>query len=231
MSKHTELITEARSYADAEMSLHDASAVVGEKVEETHASNASLFGALADALEAAEAAKKELIDAIRWTVEYVGNDTLPAINGWSWFDALREHAPEDAQVFVDNPIHRLAAESPTSQMHTEEGRASVLALAEHIEAHHPTAEPDIAKAALATIKTLEAGSPTTVEWGVEERMIEDGDWVRVVGGHYRMGKGVGFTEAEARTESERRVNGIDPASWKRLVSRRTFIGPWEVVAS
>ena len=74
-------------------------------------------------------------------------------------------------------------------------------------------------------------SLTTVEWGVEERMIVDGDWVRVVTGHYRMGKGVGFTEAEARHESERRINGIDPATWKRLVSRRTCVGPWEVVAS
>ena len=54
MSMHTELIKEARSYADAEMTLHDESAVVGEKLEDTHASIASLFGALADALEAAE---------------------------------------------------------------------------------------------------------------------------------------------------------------------------------
>ena len=55
MSKHAELIAEARSYADAEMNLHDESAVVGEKLEDKHASNASLFAELADALEAAEA--------------------------------------------------------------------------------------------------------------------------------------------------------------------------------
>ncbi|TFD58057.1 hypothetical protein E3T43_07370 [Cryobacterium sp. Hh7] len=57
-----------------------------------------------------------------------------------------------------------AAESPTSQMLTEDGRSTVVALGDYLFAHHPTAEPDIAKAALATIKALEAESPTTVEW-------------------------------------------------------------------
>jgi len=61
-----------------------------------------------------------------------------------------------------------AAANSTSQLQTDEGRASVLALAEYIEAHYPTAEPDIAKAALATIKALEAAeSPTTVEWAIK----------------------------------------------------------------
>lgn len=39
---------------------------------------------------------------------------------------------------------------------TDEGRASVIALAEHLDKWYPTHEPDIAKAALATIKALEA---------------------------------------------------------------------------
>lgn len=60
---------------------------------------------VADALAAVPDAATELVDAIRWTVEYVGNDVLPALKGWSWFDALMEHAPEVAQSFVDNPIH------------------------------------------------------------------------------------------------------------------------------
>jgi hypothetical protein len=47
----------------------------------------------------------ELCEAIRFTVEYVGNDMLPAVEGWSWFDALKKYAPESAQVFIDKPIY------------------------------------------------------------------------------------------------------------------------------
>ena len=36
----------------------------------------------------------ELAQALRLTQEYVGDDTLPRIKGWSWFDALTKHAPE-----------------------------------------------------------------------------------------------------------------------------------------
>ena len=56
-----------------------------------------LLGALAEATT-------ELTEAIRLTVEYTGNETLPAVEGWSWFDALRKYAPEAAQVFVDSPL-------------------------------------------------------------------------------------------------------------------------------
>lgn len=48
---------------------------------------------------------EELCQAIRLTVEYTGNDILPAIEGWSWFDALSKYAPEMAQRFVERPIH------------------------------------------------------------------------------------------------------------------------------
>jgi hypothetical protein len=47
----------------------------------------------------------DLTEAIRFTVEYVGNDVLPAKEGWSWFDALTKYAPGKAQHFFDNPIH------------------------------------------------------------------------------------------------------------------------------
>lgn len=43
--------------------------------------------------DVATTAIDELADAIRLTVEYVGNDTLPAIEGWSWYDALKRHRP------------------------------------------------------------------------------------------------------------------------------------------
>ena len=56
-------------------------------------------------LEFVKTAIEELTEALRLTVEYTGNDTLPAIEGWSWFDALKKYAPEKAQYFVDHPIH------------------------------------------------------------------------------------------------------------------------------
>ena len=47
----------------------------------------------------------DLTDAIRLTVEYVGNDTLPAIEGWSWYDALMKYRPKLAQEFKRRPVH------------------------------------------------------------------------------------------------------------------------------
>lgn len=58
-TEYEELIAEARQYADAEMELHEQSAVVGQKLEDIHASNAELFAQLADALEAASAETPE----------------------------------------------------------------------------------------------------------------------------------------------------------------------------
>ena len=45
-----------------------------------------------------------LTEALRLTVEYVGNGTLPAQEGWSWYDALRRYAPEKAAAFVESPV-------------------------------------------------------------------------------------------------------------------------------
>jgi len=41
---------------------------------------------------------RELTEAIRLTVEYVGTGMLPAIPGWSWYDAMVKYAPNDAEV-------------------------------------------------------------------------------------------------------------------------------------
>lgn len=49
--------------------------------------------------------EEELANAIRLTVEYVGNDWLPAIEGWSWYDALVKYDPAMARPFVENPLH------------------------------------------------------------------------------------------------------------------------------
>jgi len=43
---------------------------------------------------------EDLTEAIRLTVEYIGIDTLPAIEGWSWYDALLKYAPEKAAVLA-----------------------------------------------------------------------------------------------------------------------------------
>jgi hypothetical protein len=46
-------------------------------------------------LEEAEAAIAELAQALRLTREYVGEELLPPAEGWSWYDALRRHAPHE----------------------------------------------------------------------------------------------------------------------------------------
>lgn len=50
------------------------------------------------------AAVKELTEAIRLTVEYVGTRTLPPVEGWSWYDAMLKYAPEKAEAFK-SPVH------------------------------------------------------------------------------------------------------------------------------
>jgi len=47
----------------------------------------------------------DLAEALRLTVEYVGNDTLPAQEGWSWYDALNRYNPDMVRPFVDKPLH------------------------------------------------------------------------------------------------------------------------------
>jgi len=48
-----------------------------------------------EARQQAEGAVQELAQAIRLTREYVGEDVLPAIEGWSWYDALCRWAPHE----------------------------------------------------------------------------------------------------------------------------------------
>ena len=45
-------------------------------------------------------AKQDLVDAIIKTVDYIGLETLPAIEGWTWFDALSKHAPEQLEEYL-----------------------------------------------------------------------------------------------------------------------------------
>lgn len=42
-------------------------------------------------------AAQQLAEALRLTVEYVGTATLPALPGWSWYDALTAHYPAMAE--------------------------------------------------------------------------------------------------------------------------------------
>lgn len=47
--------------------------------------------AMAEQLQGAVEAAAELAQALRLTQEYIGNEALPPIEGWSWFDALSKH--------------------------------------------------------------------------------------------------------------------------------------------
>jgi hypothetical protein len=58
----------------------------------------------ASAVSEGDEAVYELAVALRCTVEYIGNDLLPAQEGWAWYDALRKYEPAIAQYFVDNPV-------------------------------------------------------------------------------------------------------------------------------
>jgi len=46
----------------------------------------------------------DLAVAICHTVDYIGTENLPAVPGWSWFDALDQHYPEMAQQFVSGRV-------------------------------------------------------------------------------------------------------------------------------
>lgn len=64
--------------------------------------------------ESESRAIRELTEAIRLTVEYVGTDTLPAIEGWSWYDAMCKYAPEDAERLKNPPALPIREDIPTS---------------------------------------------------------------------------------------------------------------------
>ena len=58
-----------------------------ERPQEELEANARLIVRAVNNYEALLGALKECIEAFRLTREYVGEATLPAIEGWSWFDA------------------------------------------------------------------------------------------------------------------------------------------------
>ncbi|QDM57120.1 hypothetical protein SEA_WHACK_57 [Rhodococcus phage Whack] len=69
-------------------------------------------------------AVEALTEAIRFTVEYVGLETLPPIEGWSWYSALTKYAPEKAKAFLDAytpPVNP----SPAAHVTTETGYRTV----------------------------------------------------------------------------------------------------------
>ncbi|UQT02076.1 hypothetical protein SEA_CHADMASTERC_59 [Gordonia phage ChadMasterC] len=53
---------------------------------------------------------KTLSQAIVHTVDYVGNDMLPAAEGWSWYDALRQFDSDAANRFLINPVRPKAGQ-------------------------------------------------------------------------------------------------------------------------
>lgn len=66
-----------------------------------------------------ETAVAELAQALRLTREYVGEELLPAVEGWSWYDALRRHAPHELgspAAPTDGPGGVADEEQPTAEV-------------------------------------------------------------------------------------------------------------------
>ncbi|WP_326804916.1 hypothetical protein OIE49_29465 [Streptomyces sp. NBC_01788] len=67
----------------------------------------------AERIRALDTAVAELAQALRLTREYVGEDVLPAVEGWSWYDALRRHAPHELaaadEAYADTIAGQLAS--------------------------------------------------------------------------------------------------------------------------
>ena len=49
----------------------------------------------------------ELAQALVNTVEYVGKDTLPALPGWSWYDALKKVSPDHPLLTEHKPVEAM----------------------------------------------------------------------------------------------------------------------------
>jgi hypothetical protein len=69
---------------------------MGEKRMQSWHPNTTAAPAPSDLPHGRDAAIEELTEAIRLTVEYVGTETLPPVEGWSWYDALVKYAPDKA---------------------------------------------------------------------------------------------------------------------------------------
>ena len=46
-------------------------------------------------------ANEELIQAIVFTRQYIGKERMPAVEGWSWYDALKKHAPDELNELLE----------------------------------------------------------------------------------------------------------------------------------
>lgn len=47
---------------------------------------------------------EELTKALVHTVEYVGPNLLPAVEGWSWYDALKKVSPDHLLLTEHKPV-------------------------------------------------------------------------------------------------------------------------------
>ena len=55
----------------------------------------------------------EVLNALIYTVEYVGADLLPAKEGWDWFDVLKKYRPEHPLVTGISPLLPVVDDVPT----------------------------------------------------------------------------------------------------------------------
>lgn len=87
-------------------------------------------------IQPATDAIEELTEAIRFTVEYVGTETLPPIVGWSWFDALSKYAPEKAGRF--RPTHQSErTDTAEVELRTAVGRVVARMSKRNVDHRHP----------------------------------------------------------------------------------------------
>ncbi|MFJ3867890.1 hypothetical protein [Streptomyces nigra] len=143
--------------------------------------------------ERAEAAVAELAQAIRLTREYVGEDVLPAVEGWSWYDALRRHAPGQLAGTPEltpeaAAVHRAfaeAADSTTARL-AEQQREHEIALAtvrktlseSETLGHRLLQRAEQAEAAVAQVKGLMDRRTRTLSQRAERAEIQHAEMNR-----------------------------------------------------
>ncbi|MFJ2719416.1 hypothetical protein [Streptomyces sp. NPDC087437] len=81
----------------------------------------------AERIRALEAAVAELAQALRLTREYVGEDVLPAAEGWSWYDALRRHVPHEITAADESHADSFAGRLSSLKKQTADALAEGLA--------------------------------------------------------------------------------------------------------
>lgn len=163
MSAETEIVR-LRQYVEG----HDLSPNNGENVV---TSIIRMNQTLAREVEALRAGKGELIEVLRLTVEYIGNDLLPAELGWSWYDVLTRHAPAIAEEFRLHPVKAGLGGSAVTVIRLQ---AEINRLAAYIT-ENVDAEPSRSEGAVDTAIRVMEQSRRWQEANSEDHEVQSGD--------------------------------------------------------